>query len=388
MSTGGDEDENETTPEALPTTKNTQKSNRRIYAYAAFAIAVLVIAVLVAVFRAPLYKWLKSFTKEEVPLDALPTEVTNLRVLSKNSSSVSVAWDRPTAVFEVYKVIFHTSGTRIGTCLNETILNHTETQITCEGLESCTTLNITVFTQNSSSSPEVSAGVTLSNIQVPGKDPGPPMDIKHDPKDPRKTMLHWTAPQLVWGSLGPYKVTVCANPDSCPSSLQVDCPEYETSNTNLVLNTKPVTDYCVVIHSTASCSNQVHKSQAAVKDFKTPAFAPGNFTVTATATSPSSIRLLIGPPKEKNGNLDGCSAQCLSSGKKYDINCTPDDVDIEVKGLIPSSQYTCRVTFYNNHEGQRLETTEEDGARTPNRAEQESSYLRLTFLMLFIYYFH
>ncbi|KAM7289644.1 uncharacterized protein ISCGN_029773 [Ixodes scapularis] len=142
---------------------------------------------------------------------------------------------------------------------------------------------------------------------------------------------------------------------------------------SLVLSTKPVTDYCVVIHSTASCSKQVHKSQAAVKHFKTPAFAPGNFTVTATATSPSSIRLHIDPPKEKNGNLDGCSAQCSSSGKKYDINCTPDDVDIEVKDLIPSSQYTCRVTFYNNHEGQRLETTEEVGALTPNGAEQQSS---------------
>ncbi|CAN8008660.1 unnamed protein product [Ixodes pacificus] len=105
---------------------------------------------------------------------SVPTEVTNLRVLSKNSSSVSVAWDKPTAVFEVYKVIFHTSGTGIGTCLNETILNHAETQITCEGLESCTTLNVTVFTQNPSSSPEVSAGVTLSNIQVPGKGRDPP----------------------------------------------------------------------------------------------------------------------------------------------------------------------------------------------------------------------
>ncbi|CAN8031166.1 unnamed protein product [Ixodes persulcatus] len=383
MSTGGGECEKETTPEALPTTKNIKKSNCRIYAYVAVAvaIAVLVIAVLVALlikYGSMLFFFFVS----------VPTEVTNLRVLSKNSSSVSVAWDRPTAVFEVYKVIFHASGTRIGTCLNETILNQTETQITCEGLESCTTLNVTVFAQNSSSSAEVPTGVTLSNIQVPGKDPGPPMDIKHDPKDPRKTMLHWTAPQLVWGSLGPYRVKVCANPNSCPSSRQVDCHESETSNMSLVLNTKPVTDYCVVIHSTASCFKQVHKSQAAVKNFTTPAFAPGNFTVKATATSPSSIRLLIDPPKEKNGNLDGCSAQCSSSGKKYDTNCTPGDVDIEVKGLIPSSPYTCRVTFYNNHEGQRLETTEEARALTPNRAEQESSYLWLTIFMLFLYYFH
>lgn len=383
MSAGGGECENEKKPEALPTTKNIKKWKCWIYVAVAFAVSV--IAVLAGVYHVPLYNWLKSVFEVEVPLDA---QVTNLRVLSKDSSSVSVAWDKPTAVFEVYKVIFHTSGTGIGTCLNETILNHAETQITCEGVESCTTFNVTVFAQNSSSSPEVSAGVTLSNIQVPGKDPGPPMDIKHDPEDPRKTMLHWTAPQHVWGSLGPYKVTVCANPDSCPSSRQVDCHEYETSNMSLVLSTKPVTDYCVVIHSTASCSKQVHKSQAAVKHFKTPAFAPGNFTVTATATSPSSIRLHIDPPKEKNGNLDGCSAQCSSSGKKYDINCTPDDVDIEVKDLIPSSQYTCRVTFYNNHEGQRLETTEEVGALTPNGAEQQSSYLWLTFLMLFLYYFH
>ncbi|KAM7306592.1 fibronectin-like [Ixodes scapularis] len=114
---------------------------------------------------------------------------------------------------------------------------------------------------------------------------------------------------------------------------------------------------------------------------------PGKFTVTAAATSPSSIRLLIDPPKEKNGNLDGCSSQCSSSENKYEINCAPDNVDIEVKDLIPSSQYTCRVTFYNNHEGQRLETTQEVGVLTPNRADQQSSHLWLIFLIMFLFYF-
>ncbi|XP_040067214.1 fibronectin-like, partial [Ixodes scapularis] len=323
----------------------------------------------------------------KVPHATLPTKVTNLRVLFRTPSSVSLAWNRPPAVFEGYKVIFRTSGTRIGTCLNGTTLDPTQTQITCENLESCTTLDVTVFTQKSSSSSEISAGVTLSDIQVPGKDPGPPMDIKHDPIAPRKTKLHWTPPQLVWEPLGPYKVTVCPNPDSCPSSQQVGCHEEETRAMSLVLNTTPVTDYCVVIHSTASCFGQVHKSQAAFKTFKTRAFAPGKFTVTAAATSPSSIRLLIDPPKEKNGNLDGCSSQCSSSENKNEINCAPDNVDIEVKDLIPSSQYTCRVTFYNNHEGQRLETTQEVGVLTPNRADQQSSYLWLIFLIMFLFYF-
>ncbi|KAM7298580.1 uncharacterized protein ISCGN_019170 [Ixodes scapularis] len=383
MSTGGGECEKKTTPEALPTTRQIK---REIIRYAKYAVPCTVIAALVVAFVL-LYESATSTTKAKVPHDTLPTKVTNLRVLFRTPSSVSLAWNRPPAVFEGYKVIFRTSGTRIGTCLNGTTLDPTQTQITCEDLESCTTLDVTVFTQKSSSSSEISAGVTLSDIQVPGKDPGPPMDIKHDPFDPRKTKLHWTPPQLVWEPLGPYKVTVCANPDLCPSSRQVDCYEEETRAMSLVINTTPVTDYCAVIHSTASCFGQVHKSQAAAKAFKTPAFAPGKFTVTAKATSPSSIRLLIDPPKEKNGNLDGCSAQCSSSENKYETNCAPDDVDIEVKGLIPSSQYTCRVTFYNNHDGQRLETRQEVGVLTPNRADQQSSYPWLIFLIIFLFCF-
>ncbi|CAN7941032.1 unnamed protein product, partial [Ixodes hexagonus] len=294
------------------------------------------------------------------------SEVTNLRVVLVTPSSVSVAWNRPPAVFDAYKLIFSTSGTSIGSCKNGTTLDPTVTQITCENLESCTLFGVTVFTQKSSSFAEVSAGVTLNNIQVPGKDPGPPLDITFNPIGPKSTALHWSQPQIVWESLGPYEVTVCANADSCPSSQQGGCHEEKRSATDLNLTTTPATNYCIVIHSTASCFGKIYKSQAAAKMFRTPAFAPGQFTVTATARSPTSIQLVIDPPKEKNGNLDGCTVQCSSSENQRNANCTPDNLNIVVDGLTPGGQYTCSVTFYNIHEGKRLETTQEVGAFTQN----------------------
>lgn len=346
------------------------------------SVVCAVIAIFVALFSL-LYDSSTSAPKAQ-PLDEnqLP-EVTNLRVVSVTPSSVKVAWNRPPAVFDSYRLTIVTSGTTIGSCMNVTTLDPTETEITCEGLESCTNVNVTVFTQNSTSS-ELSAGVAFNNIQVPGKEPEPPLNFTFNPVEARRTELHWSPPQVVREVLGPYEVTVCTNPDLCPSRQRGDCREETTPDNSLVLSTMPVTKYCVAIYATASCdrTTKVLKSHALAKTFMTPPFAPGNFTVTATATSPTSIRLNVDPPRERNGNLDGCYAKCFSHDIEQATDCSPDDKIIDLDDLVKSSNYTCRVTFFNNHDGRRLETKQEVGVSTPNGADQQSSHLWIVFLLL------
>lgn len=346
-------------------------------------IAVGIAHIVILSFLIPWPSWSFSALEVKPPDERKLPEVTNLRVLSVTPSSVQVAWHVPPGVFDSYRVTIVTSGTTIGSCTNVTTLDPTVTEITCEGLESCTDVSVTVFTQNSTSS-ELSAAVALNNIQVPGKEPGPPLNFTFDPVEPRRTELHWSPPQVAREVLGPYEVTVCTNPDSCPSRHRGDCREETTPNTSLVLSTMPVTKYCVAIYATASCdrTKKVLESPALVKNFRTPPFAPGKFTVTATATSATSIRLYVHPPREKNGNLDGCTAKCSSPDIEKSAACSPDDKTIDLADLIRSSNYTCRVTFFNNHDGRRLETEQEVGVSTSNGADEQSSHLWIAFLLL------
>nr|XP_054934019.1 uncharacterized protein LOC129388051 [Dermacentor andersoni] len=87
--------------------------------------------------------------------------------------------------------------------------------------------------------------------------------------------------------------------------------------------------------------------------------APADFEVTAAATGPYSVRLVVFVPPVKNGALDLCyiTLNGTDGGRSFSCNNHGGNAStLALKGLDPGREYVFSVTFANMHGGWEIGT--------------------------------
>lgn len=138
------------------------------------------------------------------------------------------------------------------------------------------------------------------------------------------------------------------------------CTKHRTEYSWLVHNSTVGTSYCIQVTARARCGDDVLNSTPTFKEIKTPLYAPGNFEVTASATSPSSVLLIVWVPQIHNGALDRCYVTYTHIGGGRSFNCNDHGGNasaVEVEGLKPQTSYAFTVSFANIHGGREISTS-------------------------------
>lgn len=297
-----------------------------------------------------------------------PPEMANVTLARVGQNSFTVTWDRPEGLFDYYVLEVTDGGGsagtephHVGSCANGTILHPEITSVTCGLLEACTNATFRIRTHINGPPQRTSPGVTLPGIFIPGKEPDSPTSITMIGKSPSLTRIQWEAPVAVSGSLRAYNIKVCDAFTTCAEGEDVSgCIQLETTKTWVEFQSAVDTKYCVMVTASAQCGSEILVSPPATVEVRTPSFAPGDFEVRATATSPTSAEIRVFVPQEKNGALDKCYGTVRGpGGEEHDFSCNHHGdyaATVTLTGLNARTPYTCTVTFANVHGGREVTT--------------------------------
>ncbi|XP_037525736.1 uncharacterized protein LOC119402704 [Rhipicephalus sanguineus] len=134
---------------------------------------------------------------------------------------------------------------------------------------------------------------------------------------------------------------------------------HRTEYSWLVINSKVGTLYCIQVTARAQCGDDVLNSTPTLKEIKTPLYAPGDFEVIASATSPSSVLLIVSVPLIKNGALDRCYITYHHTGEERSFSCNDHGGNastVEVEGIKPETDYAFTFTLANIHGSREIST--------------------------------
>lgn len=344
--------------QALKITRFTKRTIAKYTVFASLFVAIVVVAIILL---------LRLVKEKDYPV---PPKVANLTLLAVEGDSFTATWERPEGRIDYYwiEVMDDGGGTtgssagphRVGTCNNGTIIHPEQTQVTCGHIEACSNVSLTVRTHVTGPPPRTSAAVILPGIFIPGQDPDPPKNITVAPESPSQSRLSWEAPATYTGLLDQYAVKVCFTYESCDADAEVStCRDFETADTSLHFATTVDTPYCVLITASARCGNHVLKSTTEATEIRTPSFAPGDFALSATATSPRSVEVEVLEPEVKNGALDMCYGTIRGFESERRFMCNDRDGGsgtITFDQLQPGTEYNVTVTFANMYDGREMAT--------------------------------
>ncbi|KAH8031536.1 hypothetical protein HPB51_018982 [Rhipicephalus microplus] len=365
-----------TTLQEGPEHKTTRLSRQTIVKYSLFTslfVAIVIVAILLL---------LRLVKEKEYPV---PPEVANLTLVAVDGDSFTATWERPEGRFDYYWIEViddHASSAssrsephRVGTCTNGTIIHPDQTQVTCGHIDACSNVSLNVRTHVNGPPGRTSAAVTLPGIFIPGTGkcahqyPDPPKNITVAPESPSQSRLSWEAPKTYTGVLDRYEVKVCYTYESCDAAADVStCRDFDTSDTSLHFESTVDTPYCVLITASARCGSQVLRSPTEASEIRTPSFAPGDFTISATAPSPRSVQVEVFVPEVKNGALDKCSGTIRSRRTEHEFSCNNHDdksATVTLYELEPGTEYNVTVTFANIYDGREMATRKWTSVTTP-----------------------
>ncbi|XP_054934026.2 phosphatidylinositol phosphatase PTPRQ-like [Dermacentor andersoni] len=206
-------------------------------------------------------------------------DVRKLSLLSAANNSITIAWERPKTRFDYYWVYVTSdeskSGSvhrsRVGSCVNGTIIHSAKTQVTCTNLEACTKVSVSIRTHRSGPSEHTSRGVGLNGVFIPGEDPDPPKGITMVGISPSLTRLQWEPSAKVSGRFLGYMVEICDSFKSCGRETSIsNCSKLQTYETWLNFTSRADTKYCVLIAARSQCGKQVLNGRPVVAEIRTP----------------------------------------------------------------------------------------------------------------------
>lgn len=230
-------------------------------------ILVIVIIIVVVIFAG-----VSSGEKQRPPPD-----VANFSLISVDNGSFSLAWQAPKSRVDQYWIQVSDSGgddtgpvRRAGPCANGTLLYRHTTNLTCDSVEPCTNITVTLRVLNFDHTPKVSRGISL-RVFVPGLAPEPPTDLRVNVTS-SVTLIEWEP--TVTTSAGPvtYEVKLCDAPGACDAAVG-DCAEFKTPEPRLELSSNDASGRCVLVEATTVCSRTVLRSTPVVA--RVPTVSPG-----------------------------------------------------------------------------------------------------------------
>lgn len=188
----------------------------------------------------------------------------------------------------------------------------------------------------------------------------PPLNISPVWISASQTRIEWTPSLTTMNKPVVYKISVCDTYGPCFAfSRLLNCRHRETTHTWLEFGSNVDTPYCIDVRATLLCGSDVIVSDPSVTELRTPKFAPGNFQASATATSPTSAKIVAFLPQVKNGALEICYITLHDSEEERTFSCSaPGDVAsvTELTDLKPNTLYIASVTFANIHNGREMGT--------------------------------
>ncbi|KAL3250562.1 hypothetical protein MRX96_055465 [Rhipicephalus microplus] len=131
-------------------------------------------------------------------------------------------------------------------------------------------------------------------------------------------------------------------------------------------------NYCLAVRITASvlCCAALVVAAIVAGMFLDTTFkreAPGDFEVTVSTISSSSVVLVVSVPLIKNGALDRCYITYNHTGGGRIFSCNDhrgNASTVKVEGLKPETDYAFTVTFVNIHGGRQAATQKDISVTT------------------------
>ncbi|KAL3192339.1 hypothetical protein MRX96_059151 [Rhipicephalus microplus] len=210
-------------------------------------------------------------------------EVQNLSLAATTDNSFTATWERPEGNFDYYVIYIsrnnddseeNAHGNAAGSCTNGTIIHRDWTQLTCERLETCSSVTVDVRTHSMGPPEQTSKGVILPGVffsYVSGQ--VPPVDITMVSLSASETLIHWEPPPKIFGVLTGYTVQTCHTFALCDADENVrGCIEHHTSETSLKIHTTADTPYCILVFATVRCGIDTISSPPAAQQIRTPTY--------------------------------------------------------------------------------------------------------------------
>lgn len=225
----------------------------------------------------------------------------------------------------------------------------------------------------------------------------PPVNISAVWTSASQTRIEWAPSVTAMGNSVAYAVSVCDTYGPCFANKRLmGCMHRETAHPWLEFRSNVDTPYCIVLRATSLCGSDVVVSDPSVMELRTPSFAPGNFKVSANATSPTSAQIVAFLPQVKNGALEVCYITLRGAEVERTFLCSVED-DMasvtELTDLKPSTEYYLSVTFANMHNGWEMGTRKIISFTTPDvpvdvgNSEQEADgWIIIVCTVLAIFY--
>nr|XP_054934412.1 uncharacterized protein LOC129388286 [Dermacentor andersoni] len=214
-----------------------------------------------------------------IPWQALP-DVANLTMVSAQNRSFTVAWERPEANFDYYRVEVTGSSSAsnatvgpdlLGSCVYGSMVDANQTRLTCDHVKECTEVTFRIRTHARGPPERASSGVALEDIVIPWQDS--PNNLTILPITPSLSRLQWEPPINVSDILRGYTVRICDRYGTCDAEPDLDgCVEYSTLNNWLDFETTEQALYCVVVKASAWCSGHVLPGSPAQAEVMAPLF--------------------------------------------------------------------------------------------------------------------
>lgn len=240
-----------------------------------------------------------SFRSDAYKSGSLP-EVTNIKLVSVEAGSITLAWERPEGLFNYYVV--EVTGGRyggstaqethpVGFCASGRILHPNQTRVTCDHLQACSNVSFWLRTHHDGPPERTSAGTVLRDIFIPVKEPGSPRNITIDAGLSR-SRIKWLPPADLNGTQAGYVVRLCRAFKTChqEADMSSSCTDFETFDTWQEFESTIDTTYCILVTTSIRCGAQVFHSAATEAEVRTPAFRPPDVTnATVTATGEDSF---------------------------------------------------------------------------------------------------
>ncbi|XP_037272449.2 uncharacterized protein LOC119164375 [Rhipicephalus microplus] len=207
-------------------------------------------------------------------------EVRNLSLAATTDNSFTATWERPEGNFDYYVIYIsrnnddseeNSHGNAAGSCANGTIIHRDRTQLTCECLETCSSVTVDVRTHSMGPPERTSKGVPLRDVFTPGDGQVPPVDITMVSLSVSETLIHWEPPPKIFGVLTGYTIQTCHTFALCDADENVrGCIEHHTSETSLKIHTTADTPYCILVFATVRCGIDTISSLPAAQLIRTP----------------------------------------------------------------------------------------------------------------------
>ncbi|KAK8772281.1 hypothetical protein V5799_024475 [Amblyomma americanum] len=201
----------------------------------------------------------------------------NVHIEDLGNNSFTLAWERPDGSFDCYSISTVTSrGARsdsgdqgTGSCAKSSPLLINQTSFTCDNIDECTSISVTVSTIIRGPPLRSSAGVTIRGIFIPGKAPEPPTNLTVLQSSPLAIQVRWNAPHVT-PSVGllSYSVDACELEAAGHPGRQ--CKTHETLDTSLELVIARGAAYWVEVSASTLCDGHIIKSTPIAAQFASP----------------------------------------------------------------------------------------------------------------------